>query len=130
VTLTEHALRGAVVRAGAVNRLSVGLPWYRSLPLSAVLGIELRLDDEPVIGLRLRLQDRAVDVSELAELGSRSWFLQDRQLLEWAAPAPSSMLPDVVLRIRLQLPNLVGPDGSAVQVVQEVRSRVAVEPAG
>ena len=129
MTLTEHALRGAVLRPGAPNRLRVGLPWYRSLPLSAVLGLELRLDGEPVTGLRLRLPSGPVDVAELADPGTASWFVQDRAVLEWAGPAPSSALPEVVLRIRLQLPNLLGPGASAVQVVQEVRARLPVEAA-
>lgn len=125
MTLTEHALRGATIRAGAPNRLSVGLPWYRSLPCSAVLGIELEVDGVPVTDLRLRLDGEPVREPELA---GRSWFLQDRHVLEWTDPVRPAGSADVVLRMRLQLPNLVGPAG-AVQVLQEARARVPVEAA-
>ena len=57
------------------------------------------------------------------------WFLQDRAGLEWRAPVPSAAASEVVLRVRLQLPNLVGPGGTAVQVLQEVRGTVPVEVA-
>lgn len=129
MTLTEHAIRGTVLRAGATNRMSVGLPWYRSMPLSAVLGIELTVDDEPVPDLRLLVDDAPVPVDALGARGDRSWFLQDRQVLEWAATASVAVDADVALRVRLQLPNLVGPDGSPLRVVQEVRGTVPVEVA-
>ncbi|MDH2444864.1 hypothetical protein QDR37_12985 [Amnibacterium sp. CER49] len=129
MTLTEHALRGAVLRAGSVNRLPVGLPWYRSLPLSAVRDVELLLDGTAVPGLRLRLERGAVEVAALGAMRDTTWFLQDRQVLEWGAPVESAAV-GVVLRIRLQLPNLLGPDGAPVQVLQEVRGRVDVEGAG
>jgi hypothetical protein len=129
MTLTEHALRGTAVGAGPPNRMRVGLPWYRSMPFSAVLGIELTVDDEPVPELTLRVDDAPVAVEALVALEDRSWFLQDRCALEWAAPVPAAALVDVVLRVRLQLPNLVGPDGSPVHVLQEVRGTVPVEVA-
>jgi hypothetical protein len=33
------------------------------------------------------------------------------------------------VRLRLHLPNLIGPDGGSIQVLQEVRAGVPVEPA-
>jgi hypothetical protein len=129
MTLAEHALRGAVLTAGSPCRLAVGLPWYRSMPLSAVLGIDLTIDGEVVPDLHLRLESEAVPVVDLDSLTDLTWFLQDRAELEWCAPAPSGAAADVVLRLRLQLPNLVGPGGAAVQVLQEARGTVRVEVA-
>ncbi|HET6824819.1 MAG TPA: hypothetical protein VFH64_02745 [Amnibacterium sp.] len=127
MTLVEHALRGAVLTAGASCRLPVGLPWYRSMPVSAVLGIDLTIDGEAVPDLRLRVENRSIPVAELGRVEDLAWFLQDRAGLDWPAPAPSGAAVDVVLRVRLQLPNLVGPGGTAVQVLQEVRGTVPVE---
>jgi hypothetical protein len=129
MTLAEHALRGAVLTVGSPCRLAVGLPWYRSMPLSAVLGIDLTIDGEVVPDLHLRLGSEAVPVVDLDRLTDLTWFLQDRAELEWRAPAPSGAAADVVLRMRLQLPNLVGPGGAAVQVLQEARGTVRVEVA-
>jgi len=129
MTLAEHALRGAVLTAGSPCRLAVGLPWYRSMPLSAVLGIDLTIDGEVVPDLHLRLESGSVPVVGLDRLTDLTWFLQDRAELEWRAPAPSGAAADVVLRMRLQLPNLVGPGGAAVQVLQEARGTVRVEVA-
>jgi hypothetical protein len=129
MTLTEHALRGAVLTAGAPCRIAVGLPWYRSMPLSAILGIELTIDGDAVPDLHLRLASRSLPVGRLGHLDDLAWFLQDRNELEWRAPVPSGGAADVVLRMRLQLPNLVGPGGTLVQVLQEVRGTVPVEVA-
>lgn len=128
MTLTEHALRGALLSAGAPSRLVTGLPWYRSMPLAAVLALDLEVDGTPVAGIRLRLDDRCVPVEALA-LERGSWFLQDRHALEWDAPVPVVGIAEVVLRMRLQLPNLLGPGGAGVQVLQEVRAAVPVEAA-
>lgn len=127
MTLVEHALRGAVLRAGPPCRLPVGLPWYRSMPLSAVLGVDLTIDGEAVPDLRLRLERESFSVADLGRLEGRTWFLQDRAELEWRAPVPSGAAADVVLTVRLQLPNLVGPGGTTVQVLQEIRGTLPVE---
>lgn len=127
MTLVEHALRGAVLTVGPPCRLLVGLPWYRSMPLSAVVGVDLTIDGEAVPDLRVRLERESVSVADLGRLEGRTWFLQDRAELEWRGPVPSGAAADVVLTVRLQLPNLVGPGGAAVQVLQEVRGTLPVE---
>jgi hypothetical protein len=116
MTLTEHALQGAVLETGSTNRLCVGLPWFRSMPFSAILGLELSVAGEPVADVRL----------ERAATAGAYWFLQDRQALRWpGSPVPGERA-EVVLRMRLQLPNLTRPDGGAVEVLQEVRGEVPV----
>ena len=47
MTLTEHVLRGAMLEARDPNRLRVGLPWFRSVPFSALVGLELIVDGRP-----------------------------------------------------------------------------------
>jgi|1186.fasta_scaffold198203_2 hypothetical protein len=129
MTLTEHALRGSVLRAGADHRLEVGLPWYRAMPYSSIVDLALSVDGRQVDDLRLDIGDRWAEITELATLTDRTWFLQDRHELGWRSAEALGGRATVVLRIRLHLPFLVGPDGGSVQVLQEVRADVAVEPA-
>lgn len=126
MTLTEHALRGATIETGVVNRLRVGLPWYRSMPLSTLVEIELLLDGRPVPDIRLDIDGRALAVGELVTAVDRTWFLQDRQALTWSGDVPAADRAEVVLRMRLCLPNIVGPDGGALQVLQEARADLPV----
>ena len=134
MTLTEHALTGAVLRVGRPdglpNRLPVGLPWYRSMPFSSLVGLELLLDGLAVAGVGLEVDGSATPIEGLRDVADRYWFLQDRRVLSWRDPAPIGERADVVLRIRLHLPNLTGPDGGSLQVLQEVRGVVPAEAAG
>jgi hypothetical protein len=124
MTLTEHALQRAVIERGATNRLAVGLPWFRSMPYSSITAIELHVDDEPVHDVRLEVDGRPIAPSG-PDAAADYWFLQDRHELAWSGPVPAERAR-VVLRMRLQLPNLTLPDGSAAQVLQEVRAEVPV----
>jgi hypothetical protein len=67
--------------------VSVQLPWYRSLWLSAVDGVEMTVNGEPVPKDRIRfeLEGRSYTVDELPEQSETLWFVADR--------------PDVVARL-------------------------------
>ncbi len=121
MTLTEHVLRGAALESGATNRLAVGLPWFRSMPFSSITGLELQVQDEPAQDVRLEVEDRPTGSGGT----DGYWFLQDRCALLWSGPVPAERA-EVVLRMRLQLPNLTLPDGSPAVVLQEIRGEVPV----
>lgn len=124
MTLTEHVLRGAVLEAGATNSLRIGLPWFRSMPFSSITGLELRVADQPVLDLRLEVDGRRIAPGETGGTDGY-WFLQDRHGLVWSGPVAAGRAA-VVLRMRLQLPNLTLPDGGPAVVLQEVRGEVPV----
>ncbi len=60
--------------------VSVQLPWYRSLWLSAVDGVGARVNGQeiPVEDLRFELEGRTYAVAELPEQSETLWFLQDK----------------------------------------------------
>ena len=60
--------------------VSLQLPWYRSLWLSAVDNVTAKVDgrDIPTEQLRFELQGRSYRVDELKEQWDTLWFLQDR----------------------------------------------------
>lgn len=105
--------------------VSVQLPWYRSLWLSAVddvaakvNGVEIQRDS-----LRFELQGRSYTVDELPEQWDTLWFVADRPdviiPLEQVPDAGEQINVEVVLTMRL-LYMQIGP-------MRYVGNRVAVE---
>jgi hypothetical protein len=87
--------------------VSVQLPWYRSLWLSAVDDVEMSIDGVPVPKDRItfELQGRSYRVEELPEQSETLWFVADRpdvvaHLDEVPAPG-ESVTVEVVLTMRL-----------------------------
>jgi hypothetical protein len=66
----------------------VRLPWYRSLPLSTVELVELRVDGRQISpnAVRLELNGTSHAVDELIEQTSEWWFVLDSALLRVDAP--------------------------------------------
>lgn len=87
--------------------VSVQLPWYRSLWLSAVDDVEMTVNGVPVPKDRLRfeLQGHSYRIEELPEQSETLWFVADRpdvvaHLDEVPAPG-ESVTVEVVLTMRL-----------------------------
>ncbi len=111
--------------------VSVQLPWYRSLWLSAVDGVEATVNGEriPTDRLRFVLNDTAYRVEELPEQSETLWFVADRPdivigLDEPIAPG-SELTVEVVLTMRLLYMQIMpGVDGGPGRYVT---NRVPVE---
>jgi hypothetical protein len=88
-------------------RVSVQLPWYRSLWLSAVDDVTARVNGEdiPADRLRFELQGRSYRIEELAEQWETLWFVADRaDVIIGLDPAPQPgdrVDVEVVLTLRL-----------------------------
>jgi hypothetical protein len=109
------ATHNSLFKAEDVRRLpdgtgiavSVQLPWYRSLWLSAVDDVEVSVNGTPVPKDRIRfeLQGRSYTVDELPEQSETLWFVADRpdvvaQLDELPEPG-AAITVEVVLTMRL-----------------------------
>jgi hypothetical protein len=87
--------------------VSVQLPWYRSLWLSAVDDVEMTVNGVPVSKDRLRfeLQGRSYRIEELPEQSETLWFVADRPdvvaHLDEVPAAGESITVEVVLTMRL-----------------------------
>ncbi len=87
--------------------VSVQLPWYRSLWLSAVDNVEMTVNGEPVPKDRItfELQGRSYTVDELPEQSETLWFVADRPdvvaHLDEVPAAGESITVEVVLTMRL-----------------------------
>ncbi|WP_295121779.1 DUF6379 domain-containing protein [uncultured Leifsonia sp.] len=111
--------------------VSVQLPWYRSLWLSAVddvaatvNGVEIPRDD-----LRFELNGRSYRIQELPEQSETLWFVADRPdvviPLDHAPAAGEKLTVEVVLTMRLLYMQIMpGADGGPGRYVT---NRVPVE---
>jgi Domain of unknown function (DUF6379) len=108
--------------------VSIQLPWYRSLWLSAVDDVTATVDgvEVPRERLRFELQGRSYRIEELPEQWDTLWFLQDRPdvviSLDRVPDAGEQVNVEVVLTLRL-LYMQIAPQryvGNRVQVRREV----------
>ena len=87
--------------------VSIQLPWYRSLWLSAVDGLTAKVDGReiPADRLRFELQGRSYRIDELPEQWETLWFVGDRpDVIIQLDPVPepgAEAKVEVVLTLRL-----------------------------
>ena len=98
--------------------VSVQLPWYRSLWLSAVDDVAVTVNGEaiPTDRLRFELQGREYRIEELPEQWDTLWFVADRPdvviSLDDAPEAGEKIIVEVVLTMRLLYMQIMpGVDG-------------------
>ncbi|MFB7893728.1 DUF6379 domain-containing protein [Microbacterium sp. NPDC056044] len=110
--------------------VSVQLPWYRSLWLSAVDDVAASVNGVPVPreDLRFVLQGRSYTIDELPEQSETLWFVADRPDVEIALAPPAAgekLTVEVVLTMRLLYMQIMpGVDGGPGRYVT---NRVPVE---
>lgn len=111
--------------------VSVQLPWYRSLWLSAVDDVAATVNgvEIPKDALRFDLQGRSYRIEELPEQSETLWFVADRPdvviPLEHVPAAGETLTVEVVLTMRLLYMQIMpGQDGGPGRYVT---NRVPVE---
>ncbi len=96
-----------VVRTADGLSVSVQLPWYRSLWLSAVSDVAVAVNGSPIEKdqLRFRLGGRSYRIEELPDQSETLWFVADKpEILIPLNPVPAagdSVSVEVVLTMRL-----------------------------
>jgi len=111
----------AVTVADGSTLVPLRLPWYRSLPLSAVEHLTIRVDGESFADGDLSLTLNAAErpFGELAAQSYEFWFVQDTA---WVRVPATPVGPSVELGVELALriPYLmIGPDRALVRHVAE-----------
>lgn len=95
--------------------LRIGLPWIRSMPLSAVSGLAVELDGVPLAPgeLTVVLGARRVPADALGDV-SGWWFVQDRLVLAGRRPLGAG-IHAVSVDFQLLVPYLqAGPDAPLI----------------
>lgn len=91
--------------------VDIRLPWYRSLPLSVLRGILLKLDGEAVAteAIKLRVNGNSFALSELEDLTGEWWYVLDSGFLEVEhEPLPPNSKHEVGVTLTFEIPYVAG----------------------
>ncbi len=94
--------------------IKLQLLWYRSLPLSCIEYIQLRLDDQAVdpVVLRFGVNGHEYTLDELVDLVEEFWFIQDSAVLSINQPGrlAAGSTHKIELDLALRFPYIpIGP---------------------
>src|SRR3954447_8000561 len=121
---SRHLVESATLTDDALE-LSVRLNWYRSLPLSCVEVLEVRLDGEPLAPATVELDGVRRPVAARAPGDDRWWPVLDSARVRVPLDrAPRAGRHEVELILGSRIPYLVAPDGSAAVIADRARAEV------
>jgi hypothetical protein len=130
-------LEASVLRPDAVHatpdgyRIDVHLPWYRSLPLSCLEDVTVRLGGEVADSgaLHVRRDGRDLELADLPGLVDDQWFVQDplQVLVADRSPVRAGGELDVEVTLAVRIPYIIiGPETALVQRAR-VERKVVVQ---
>ena len=121
---SRHLVESATLTDDALE-LSVRLNWYRSLPLSCVEQLEIRLDGETLEPATVELDGVRCSLADLATTDDRWWHVLDSARIRVPLErAPRAGRHEVELVLGSRIPYLVAPDGSAAVIADSARAEV------
>lgn len=130
MTMVDHVLReDSLSTDGNAMLLDVGLPWFRSVPLSCVNGLIVTIGDQQynTEDLQIQIDDQFMPMSALPISDLGEWFLQDRKKVRIPTQLALGELHKVRLQFELVIPNIfVGPDKPAhLPMISQAELRVS-----
>jgi hypothetical protein len=132
MTLTAHVLRQpeARMQPGSYLEISLGLPWFRSLPMSSILGVAGRLQESEdwVLG-QVLIDGKWLELQALAELSQVEWYVQDLKQFRFSMPELAQSSPNLELEVKFDLlmPNLFIKPGEPVVIHTSARGIVSLD---
>lgn len=121
--LSDYVIEADSLRVvGGDVTLSLGLPWFRAVPISAVEQLSVSIDGVSPKGVRVNSQTAAKFFTQTSE-----WFPQDRVELRFKFPAAVGNTYEVSVSLKISIPNLVGGDGKPIAIPTSVSKRVIAQ---
>lgn len=113
MTLTSQViLEDEVRRNGTFVEMSIGLPWFRSLRLSHIVGLTASVNGGEPAPVEMLINDSWLSIESLNEYTELEWYPQDRQTIRFVETASEF---DLYLSFDLLMPNLfMGPQNPVV----------------
>ena len=109
MTMVDHVLReDSLIVDGNAMLLDVGLPWFRSVPLSCVNGLIVTIGEHRFSAHELQIQvnGQFISVDKLPELDLGEWYLQDRKQIKIPALVKQGQLQKVRVEFEMVIPNI------------------------
>ena len=113
MTLTSQViLEDEVRRNGTFVEMSIGLPWFRSLRLSHIVGLTASVNGGEPAPVEMLINDSWLSIESLTQYAELEWYPQDRQTIRFVETANEF---DLYLSFDLLMPNLfLGPQNPVV----------------
>ena len=113
MTLTSQvSLEAEVRRNGTFVEMSIGLPWFRSLRLSHIVGLTASVNGGEPAPVEMLINDSWLSIESLNQYTELEWYPQDRQTIRFVETASEF---DLYLSFDLLMPNLfMGPQNPVV----------------
>lgn len=124
MTLTSMVFAADEMRRnGEFVELSIGLPWFRSLRLSHIVGLSASLNGAPATSVEFFVTNGWFAIEELAKFTDLEWYPQDRQTIRFLTDVNEF---DLYLAFDLLMPNLfMGPQNPVV-IHTSAQQRVSI----
>jgi hypothetical protein len=109
MTMVDHVLReDSLIAEGNAMLLEVGLPWFRSVPISCVNALMVTIGQQSFATseLQIKINDEFIDVDKLPELDLGEWYLQDRKQIRIPAQIAAGELQKVRVEFEMVIPNI------------------------
>lgn len=119
--LSDRVLEPNSLIAGELAELSVGLPWFRSVPRSCIEEIVVRIDETQFESSQL-----SFDGNSATDFFSpdSEWFLQDRVKISVPMEIHPRTEHKVEIQMRISLPNMALPDGNPITIPSVVTKQL------
>lgn len=109
MTMVDHVLREDSLQASDnAMLLEVGLPWFRSVPLSCVNGLIVTIGDQQfeTNELQIEVDGKFIELQELPDSDLGEWFLQDRKRIKIPTSLSRGELQKVRVQFEMVIPNI------------------------
>ena len=109
MTMVDHVLREDSLHASDnAMLLEVGLPWFRSVPLSCVNGLIVTIGDQQfeTKELQIEVNGKFIELQELPNSDLGEWFLQDRKRIKIPTSLSRGELQKVRVQFEMVIPNI------------------------
>lgn len=115
MTMVDHVLCSLKAVDNAML-LEVGLPWFRSVPITCVNGLIVTIDDQQFADVEMQIDDEFLPVRQLANHDLGEWFLQDRKLIRIPAHFAKGGKHKVRAHFDMAIPNIFATPDKPVQL--------------
>lgn len=127
MTMVDHVI-SSLKADGNAMLLEVGLPWFRSLPISCVNGLIVTIGENSfnTDDLQIEIDGRFVSMTTLPDSDFGEWYLQDRKKVRVPMKSKSSELQKVRVQFDLVIANIFSGPNQPVHLpmIREVELQV------
>lgn len=124
MSLTSQViLDDEIRRNGDFVELSIGLPWFRSLRLSHIVGLTADANGGDSKPVEMLIDDAWLPIESLSQFTELEWYPQDRQTIRFAESANEF---ELCLAFDLLMPNLFMGPQNPVTIQTSAKQRVSL----